>query len=90
MQDAVIFMPDRDAKRLAALVVAPRLQRSDIYDGLRDSFDPAFLPRPVRMVPALPRQETGKLPQKAVLELFAATERGKAAADDSLTYASDD
>ena len=90
VQDAVIFMPDPDAKRLAALVVAPRLQRSDIYVGLRDSFDPAFLPRPVRMVPALPRQETGKLPQKAVLELFAATERGKAAADDSLTYASDD
>ena len=71
VEDGVIFMPDPDAKRLAALVVAPGLQRSEILEGLRDNIDPAFLPRQVRLVPALPRQETGKLPRKAVLELFA-------------------
>lgn len=91
IRDAVIFLPDPDAKRLAALVVAPELERGDIVDALRDSFDPAFLPRPLRKVEALPRQETGKLPQKAVLELFRRTgqEAGQVA-NDRLTYAPDD
>jgi acyl-coenzyme A synthetase/AMP-(fatty) acid ligase len=84
VKDGVIFMPDPDAKRLAALVVAPDLQRSDILEGLRDNVDSAFLPRPVRMVPALPRQETGKLSRKAVLDLFVNSGReAKAKADDS-------
>jgi acyl-coenzyme A synthetase/AMP-(fatty) acid ligase len=73
VEDGVIFMPGPDAKRLAALVVAPGLQRSDILEGLRENIDPAFLPRQVRLVPSLPRQETGKLPRKAVLELFASS-----------------
>ena len=84
VEDGVIFMPDPDAKRLAALIVAPDLQRSDILEGLRDNIDPAFLPRPVRMVAALPRQETGKLSRKTVLDLFVSSGReteGKA--DDS-------
>jgi acyl-coenzyme A synthetase/AMP-(fatty) acid ligase len=68
--DAVVFLPDADAARLAALVVAPSLQPSDILAGLRESIDPAFLPRPIFMVPGLPRQETGKLPRKKLLELF--------------------
>ena len=71
VEDGVIFIPDPEAKRLAALVVAPGLKRSDILRGLSDNIDPAFLPRQLRLVPALPRQETGKLPRKAVLELFA-------------------
>lgn len=73
VEDGVIFMPDPDAKRLAALVVAPGLTRSDILSGLSDNIDPAFLPRQLRLVPALPRQETGKLTRKAVLELFASS-----------------
>ena len=77
-------MPDPDAKRLAALVVAPGLQRSDILDGLREVVDPAFLPRPVRMVPALPRQETGKLSKRAILDLYANLgQEAKAATDDN-------
>jgi len=72
VEDGVIFQPGADAKRLAALVVAPSLKASDILNALRDGVDPAFLPRPVYLVPALPRQETGKLPRRAVLDLFAA------------------
>jgi len=84
VEDGVIFMPDPDAKRLAALIVAPDLQRSDILEGLRDNIDPAFLPRPVRMVAALPRQETGKLSRKTVLDLFESSGRGtKSKADES-------
>jgi acyl-coenzyme A synthetase/AMP-(fatty) acid ligase len=70
VSDGVIFLPDGDARRLAALVVAPNLQPADILSELRDSIEPAFLPRPIFRVPSLPRQETGKLSRKAVLELF--------------------
>jgi acyl-coenzyme A synthetase/AMP-(fatty) acid ligase len=70
VSDGVIFMPDGDATRLAALVVSPTLEPPDILARLRDSIEPAFLPRPVYRVPALPRQATGKLPRKAILELF--------------------
>ena len=84
IQDGVIFMPEPDSKRLAALVVAPNVQQAEILEGLRNNVDPAFLPRTVRMVAALPRQETGKLSRRAVLDMFASLKResgGKA--DDS-------
>ena len=38
--------------------------------ALRVGLDPVFLPRPVRLVQALPRHETGKLPRAAVLSLL--------------------
>jgi acyl-coenzyme A synthetase/AMP-(fatty) acid ligase len=68
--DGVIFLPDDNAKRLAALVVAPDLDPSAILGELRQFIEPAFLPRPLYKVPVLPRQETGKLARKAILELF--------------------
>jgi len=73
VKDGVIFLPDPESKRLAGLVVAPGLQPSDILDRLRNSIEPAFLPRPLRMVSALPRQETGKLARQAILDLFASS-----------------
>ena len=48
--------------RLAAFVVAPGLAHADILAALRQRIDPAFLPRPLVSVPALPREPTGKLP----------------------------
>ena len=68
--DGVIFLPREDSRRLAALVVAPGLDPSAILDALKEAIDPAFLPRPLYMVPMLPRQETGKLARKMVLDLF--------------------
>jgi acyl-coenzyme A synthetase/AMP-(fatty) acid ligase len=38
--------------------------------ALRERIDPAFLPRPLCLVEALPRNETGKLPRRAVDELL--------------------
>jgi acyl-coenzyme A synthetase/AMP-(fatty) acid ligase len=70
VDDSVVFLPSPAAKRLAALVVAPGLEPSAILNALRDSVDPVFLPRPVGIVPSLPRQETGKLSRRAVLDLF--------------------
>lgn len=68
--DGVIFQRDGDhcgVQRLAALVVAPDLSETAILDALRTAADPAFLPRPLRKVDRLPRNETGKLPRAALL-----------------------
>ncbi|HSX61914.1 MAG TPA: AMP-binding protein [Tahibacter sp.] len=68
--DGVIFQRDCDrggVQRLAALVVAPDLCEGEILDALRTATDPAFLPRPLRKVDRLPRNETGKLPRAALL-----------------------
>jgi len=57
--------------RLAALVVAPTLDRGVIVQRLRERIDPVFLPRPLLLVDALPRNETGKLPQQTLRALVA-------------------
>lgn len=67
VQDGVFFEPeDRDEQaipRLCALVVAPSLTAREIIFALRTRLDPAFLPRPLIRVDALPYNETGKLPR---------------------------
>jgi acyl-coenzyme A synthetase/AMP-(fatty) acid ligase len=74
VKDGVVFQLDSgDAlgvHRIAALVVAPGLDEHIILDALRRAIDPLFLPRPLRLVDALPRNETGKLPRAALLELL--------------------
>jgi acyl-coenzyme A synthetase/AMP-(fatty) acid ligase len=70
VRDGVMFTLDADAKgvqRLAALVVAEALSEAEIVERLRRAVDPVFLPRVVRMVAALPRNATGKLPREALL-----------------------
>ena len=57
-------------RRIAALVVAPGLTEAAILDALRAAIDPVFLPRRLRLVDALPRNETGKLPRAALLALL--------------------
>jgi acyl-coenzyme A synthetase/AMP-(fatty) acid ligase len=56
-------------RRIAALAVAD-IDAGAILRALRDGVDPVFLPRPLRCVPALPRNETGKLPRAAVLAML--------------------
>ncbi len=72
--DGVVFqLDDADAagvRRIAALVVAPTLAETDIVRALRAAIDPVFLPRPLRRVDALPRNETGKLPRAALQALL--------------------
>ena len=70
VSDGVVFKPENAGERLAALVVAPELEASDVHDELKLVLDPVFLPRPIYMVPLLPRQETGKLAIKEVNKLF--------------------
>ena len=73
LEDGCVFQLDavpRGIARLAALVVAPSRDEHDILDALRAGIDPAFLPRPLRKVAALPRNETGKLPRAELLALL--------------------
>ncbi|MGQ0801524.1 MAG: AMP-binding protein [Pseudomarimonas sp.] len=70
VRDAVVFQLDADGpvQRIAAMVVAPGCNETDLLAALRESIDPVFLPRPLRLVGRLPRNETGKLPRQALLE----------------------
>ncbi|MBV8855029.1 MAG: acyl-CoA synthetase [Sinobacteraceae bacterium] len=61
--------------RVAALAVAPTLDAATILQQLRERIDPVFLPRPLLLVDALPRNHTGKLPREALLELAGAALR---------------
>ena len=66
--DGVFFMP-QDAcpervARLTAFVVAPTLDAERLTGALRERIAPAFLPRPLVFVDALPRNDTGKLPHE--------------------------
>jgi acyl-coenzyme A synthetase/AMP-(fatty) acid ligase len=69
--DGVFWLPenDRGTLRLLAFVVAPGVSRSTILAALRDRIDPAFLPRPLIALDALPRDSLGKLPRARMAEL---------------------
>jgi len=73
VKDAVVFQPDAEGTggvlRVAALVVAPGLDAETICARLARAVDSAFIPRPMVLVPALPRNDLGKL---ARAELIAA------------------
>ncbi len=72
--DAVVLQSERaDAagvRRICALVVAPGRTGAEISAALKPLLDPVFLPRPLRCVDTLPRNETGKLSRAALLELL--------------------
>ncbi|MEO8440875.1 MAG: AMP-binding protein [Betaproteobacteria bacterium] len=79
VRDGVFVMPgeeDGAASRLTAYVVAPGLTRSALIDALRERIDAAFLPRPLHLVDALPRNATGKLPREALHTLAAERNTG--------------
>jgi acyl-coenzyme A synthetase/AMP-(fatty) acid ligase len=81
--DGTFFVPDDDVgadgreARLLAFVVAPGRARHDILAALRARVDPVFLPRPLVLVDALPRNATGKLP-RADLRALALAHAGRA------------
>ena len=68
--DGIVFARDEEPAHLAALVVAPGMDVSDILSQLKTRIEPVFLPRPMYKVDMLPRQETGKIAIKAVMDMF--------------------
>ena len=83
--DGAFYMPDEidhdRTTRLAACVVAPGMNASALLAVLREHIDPVFLPRPLLLVDALPRNSAGKLPRAALQALFAMRGTRKAAHD---------
>jgi acyl-coenzyme A synthetase/AMP-(fatty) acid ligase len=71
VRDGVFILPDPadGAARLTAYVVAPTLTARVILAQLRQRLDPAFLPRPIHLVDALPRNALGKLTRHAMEQL---------------------
>ena len=72
--DGAIFEPPSAPtvtreQRLMALVVAPAITRAELLAALRAQIDPAFLPRPLLWVDAMPRNAQGKLPKGELLAL---------------------
>src|SRR5690606_20573136 len=70
VEDGVVFLanPERNDERPVALVVSD-LSEKVILQQLAKHIDAAFLPRPLRKVSALPRNETGKLTRAALQTL---------------------
>jgi acyl-coenzyme A synthetase/AMP-(fatty) acid ligase len=73
VRDGVFYQRD-GAARLGALVVAPGCSARGVRAALRRYIDPAFLPRPLHLVDALPRNESGKLGRQALLDFVASLE----------------
>ena len=73
--DAAFFLPDEaghdGVTRLCAFVVAPTLDARTLMAALRQRLDAIFLPRPLVLLDALPRNATGKLPRTALQALHA-------------------
>lgn len=57
-------------ERLAALYVSEALDERAVIERLQGVIDPVFVPRPIRRVAALPRNEVGKLPRERLLDLL--------------------
>jgi len=75
VEDAVVFQApagrEGEIRRCAALVVAPGHSAREIARRFREQVDAAFVPRPLVVVPSLPRNELGKLPLNQLLRLLA-------------------
>ncbi len=69
--DGIVFLPE-GAERPAALVVAPDMSDKVILAQFAREVDPLFLPRPLRMVPRLPRDALGKLSMESLVEMLRA------------------
>ncbi len=74
VEDGVIYDPARyglaDTGRLAALVVSSELTGGNIRSALAREIEPAFMPRPIRIVEQLPRDTTSKLKQADLAQLI--------------------
>lgn len=73
VREGVILAPDGlddTAARLAAVVVAPDLDRAALIAALRERMDPVFVPRPIVFVDALPRNDVGKTPRQWLLQIL--------------------
>ena len=71
VRDGVFWLRDAPGEaRLAAFAVAPDMSAAQVLAPLRKRVDPVFLPRPLILVPSLPRNRAGKLTRESLNELI--------------------
>ena len=72
--DGVVFIPEHDARRVprlvAMVVTRGELSAAQVAQAFRYKLDEAFVPRPIYLVNALPREESGKLSKKRLDALW--------------------
>ncbi|MEM7258894.1 MAG: AMP-binding protein, partial [Pseudomonadota bacterium] len=81
--DGVFFLRDVDKRgmqRLAALVVSDSPE-AEIVNKLASFIDPAFMPRPLKKVEAIPRNSLSKVPREALLRAIQATNHTSSTAE---------
>ncbi|HWA12653.1 MAG TPA: AMP-binding protein [Burkholderiales bacterium] len=86
VRDGVFHMPEEAGDgitRPVAFAVAPGMTREALLQALRSRIDAVFLPRPLHLVDALPRNATGKLQREALVQL--AREQARAADPAAIT-----
>ena len=73
VKDGAFFMPDDSQSdrvlRLMAFAVAPGMTQRALKSALKARIGSAFMPRPLVLLDALPRNSTGKLPRDALQAL---------------------
>ncbi len=73
VEDGIIYQPESlglpITGRLAALVVAPAIDIHELRAELARQMENAFVPRPIRLVPELPRDKTSKLKHAELVNL---------------------
>jgi acyl-coenzyme A synthetase/AMP-(fatty) acid ligase len=70
IDQAVFMVGEGETARPAALVVAPDRDASTLRQDLSQMLDAVFVPRPLKIVSALPRNELGKLPRESLMKLL--------------------
>jgi len=86
LEDGVFYMPatGNPTERLCLIHSGAALDRASVEQWLRTRLDAVFLPRTIIRVDRLPRADNGKLPRKALDEVYTRwLEDGARAADDS-------
>ena len=71
IDDAIVYLPSDDNKSIVrpCAYVVSQLTVADITQQASKLMDPVFVPRPIRKVPRLPRNETGKITQAILQQL---------------------
>lgn len=72
--DGVFLLTDSkdDLMRLTAFFVSDTLSRAQVLEQLKQHVEPAFMPRPLIQLAAVPRNSTGKATRQRLLDLLAA------------------
>jgi acyl-coenzyme A synthetase/AMP-(fatty) acid ligase len=87
VRDGVFWLRDGPGEaRLGAFAVAPEMTAAQVLAGLRKRVDPVFLPRPLILLPSLPRNRAGKLTRESLNELILQYGQASAPADGSARW----